>query len=203
MPFTFRKPAPDDAAMLLAWRTDPVVTRFMFTDLEHADVDKQRAWLAAMETRRDFRHFIVEHDGAAVGYLSYSEIDWTHKRCATGSYMATPQARRMLAGYLHAFIMDYACYVMGMHKVVNYFMAGNDNVVKMQRILKCREVGVLKEHVCKYGVFHDVHVFETLESEWRNHARAFTRAQTLAAFGETATPDENERPDKNERIETI
>lgn len=184
MPFHFRKPVPDDAAMLLAWRRDPVITRFMFTDLEHDDVGKQRNWLAAMEGRDDFRHFVIEHDGAPVGYLSYSEIDRTHKRCVTGSYMATPQARRMLAGYLHAFIMDYAYYVLGMHKIVNYFMAGNDNVIKIQRILKCHEVGVLKDHVFKYGAFHDVYVFETLESDWRNHARAFTRAQTLAAFGE-------------------
>lgn len=186
MPFVFRKPTLDDAAMLLAWRADPVVTRFMFTDLDHHDVEKQRQWLLAMETRRDFRHFVIENDGAPVGYLSYSDIDWTHKRCVTGSYMGTPETRRMLAGYMHAFIMDYAYYVMGMHKVVNYFMAGNDNVIKIQRILKCREVGVLKDHVFKYGQFHDVHVFETLESEWRAHPRAFTRAQTLSAFGAAA-----------------
>lgn len=183
MPFVFRPPTLDDADLLLAWRTDPVITRFMFTDLEDPSVEKQRAWLAAMAGRDDFRHFVIEHDGDAVGYLSFSEIDRRHKRCSTGSYMGTAAARRMLAGYLHAFIHDYAFYVLGMHKVFGYFMAGNDNVVKIQRILKLREVGVLKQHVYKYGAFHDVHVFELLESEWRTHARPFTLAQTLAAFG--------------------
>lgn len=187
MPFRFRKPALDDAAMLLTWRADPVITRFMFTDLDHNDVDKQRDWLAAMDVRKDFRHFIIDHDGKPVGYLSYSDIDWTHKRCSSGSFMATESARRMLAGYLHAFIQDYAFYVLGMHKIFNYFMAGNDNVIKIQRILKCREVGVLKDHVFKYGVFHDVYVFELLETEWRNHPRAFTREQTMSAFGETVS----------------
>ncbi|HRJ60941.1 MAG TPA: GNAT family N-acetyltransferase [Azospirillaceae bacterium] len=183
MPFTFRPPVPDDAEMLLAWRTDPVVTRFMYTDITDPSEEKQRAWLTAMEGREDFRHFVIEHDGEAVGYLSFSDIDRRHKRCSTGSYMGTPQARRMLAGYLHAFIHDYAYYVLGMHKVVEYFLAGNDNVVKIQRILKLREVGLLKEHVWKDGRFHDVHVFELLESDWRTHPRPFTLAQTLAAFG--------------------
>lgn len=182
MPFRFRPPTPDDAAMLLGWRTDPVITRFMFTDLLDGTVEKQRDWLAAMAQRSDFRHFIIEHDGAAVGYLNYADIDFRHRRCSTGSYMVTDHARRMLAGYLHAFIMDYAFYGLGMHKMVNYFMDGNDNVIKIQRVLKCREVGLLKDHVFKYDRFHDVYVFELLESEWRLHPRAFTRDQTLAAF---------------------
>lgn len=182
MPFRFRAPVPDDAGMLLAWRTDPDITRFMFTDLDHADVDRQRAWLAAMETRADFRHFVIEHDNRPVGYLSYSEIDQTHRRCSTGSYMATPRDRRMLAGYLHAFIMDYGFHVLGMNKIVNHFMAGNDNVIRIQSVLKCREVGVLREHVFKYGRFHDVYVFETLKRDWETHPHAFSRDVTLAAF---------------------
>jgi RimJ/RimL family protein N-acetyltransferase len=187
MPFHFRKPVPDDAAMLLAWRRDPSVTRFMYTDLDHNDVGKQQDWLAAMEGRKDFRHFIIEHGGEPVGYLSYSHIDFIHKHCQSGSYMApTAAARQAPMGLIHAFIMDYVYYALGMHKIYNYFMAGNDKVIKIQRILKCREVGVLKDHVFKYGAFHDVYVFETLESDWRTHPRPFTREQTLAAFGEEA-----------------
>lgn len=184
MPFRFRPPLPDDAAMLLAWRTDPAITRFMFTDLDHADAERQRAWLSAMEARADFRHFVIEHDGRPVGYLSYTDIDPVHRRCSTGSYMAAERDRRMLAGYLHAFIMDYAFERLGMNKVVNFFMAGNDNVIRIQSVLKCRPVGVLKEHVFKYGRFHDVHVFETLKSEWETHPRAFPKTRTLAAFAE-------------------
>lgn len=184
MPFHFRSPTPDDAEMLLTWRTDPVITRFMFTDIENPSVARQAEWIAATALREDFRHFVIEHDDVPVGYLSYSEIDWTHRRCATGSYMATDHARRMLAGYLHAFIMDYAFHVMGMHKVINYFMAGNDNVIRIQRVLKCREVGVLRDHVFKYHRWHDVHVFELTAADWAGHSRAFTRERTLAAFGE-------------------
>lgn len=182
MLFRFRPPTPDDAAMLLDWRTDPDITRFMFTDIIDGTVEKQRDWLAAMAQRSDFRHFIIEHDGAPLGYLNYADINWLHRRCSSGSYMMTDYARKMLAGYLYAFIMDYAFYGLGMHKLVNYFMDGNDKIIKIQRMVKHREVGILKDHIFKYDRFHDVYVFELLESEWRHHPRAFTRDQTLAAF---------------------
>lgn len=180
--FRFRRPTLDDAAMLLRWRTDPFITRFMFTDIENPDVERQRAWLAAMEERRDFRHFIIEHEGRPVGYLSYSEIDPVHRRCSSGSYIAEPEDRRKLAGFLHPFIMDHCFYGLGMNKLVNQFMEGNDAVIRIQRLLKAREVGVLRQHVYKNGRFHDVYVFETLRSDWETHPHLFPRDVTLAAF---------------------
>jgi len=182
--FRFRRPTLDDAELLLRWRTDPVITRFMFTDIENPDVERQRAWLQAMEQRKDFSHFIIEHEGRPVGYLSYSEIDRVHRRCSSGSYIAEEQDRRKIAGFLHTFIMDYCFHGLGMNKLINYFMEGNDNVIRIQRVLKAREVGVLRQHVHKHGRFHDVLVFETLKSEWETHPRLFPRETTLAAFAE-------------------
>ncbi|WP_448206554.1 GNAT family N-acetyltransferase [Azospirillum sp. sgz302134] len=180
----FRRPTLDDAEMLLRWRTDPGITRFMFTDLENPDVERQRAWLQAMEQRRDFRHFIIEHEERPVGYLSYSDIDAIHQRCSSGSYIVEEKDRRAVAGLLHPFIMDYCFYGLGMNKIVNYFMEGNDGVIRIQRLLKAHEVGVLRQHVFKYGRFHDVFVFETLRSEWESHPHLFPRETTLAAFAE-------------------
>lgn len=182
MPFRFRRPTVDDAEMLLAWRTDPAITRFMFTDIENPDVARQRAWVAAMEQRQDFRHFVIETEGRPIGYLSYSDIDWTHRRCSSGSYIVDAEARRTVAGFLSSFIMDYCFYALGMNKIVNHFMEGNEKVIKIQRILKCREVGLLKEHIFKYGRYHDVHVFELLKCEWEAHPHPFSRDHTLAAF---------------------
>lgn len=186
--FQFRRPTLEDAEMLLRWRTDPTITRFMFTDLTDPGVERQRVWLSAMEQRKDFRHFVIEHEGRAVGYLSYSDIDRTHRRCSSGSYMAEDRDRRKLAGFLHPFIMDYCFYGLGMNKIVNYFMDGNDSVIRIQHLLKARPVGVLKEHVWKHGRFHDVHVFESLRAEWEAIPHLFPRDRTLAAFPPEPAP---------------
>jgi hypothetical protein len=45
-----------------------------------------------------------------------------------------------------------------------------------------RSVDVLREHLYKYGGFHDVHQFDIAEPEWRGQRRLFAREKTLAAF---------------------
>lgn len=192
MPFRFRPPTLDDAGLLLRWRTDPAVTRFMYTDLEHADEDRQRAWLAAAAGRTDFCHFVIEHGGRPIGYLSYSDIDRVHRRCSSGSYIGDRSAGGTVAGLLNTFILDYCFYGLGMHKIVNSFMAGNDAVIRIQRLLKFREVGVLRGHIFKYGRFHDVTLFEMTRDEWEAMRHPFTREHTLAAFGLQSSPGDTD-----------
>lgn len=179
--FHFRRPSLDDAEMLLAWRKSPDVTRHMFSDVDHG-VEEQRAWLKRCETREDMRHFVIEHADRPVGYLSFADIDRKNSRCSTGHYFARPEDRRLLGGYMHCFIMDYCFYRLGMNKVVNSFMAGNIKVLKLQAVLHYRLVGVYREHVFKYGIWHDVHVFEMFRRDWETHPHPFPREQTLAAY---------------------
>ena len=184
MPFQFRYPTLDDADMLLEWRMRPEITRFMFTDLETTDPARQRAWLEACARRDDVCHCIISHDGQPVGYLSYSGIDHVHRRAASGSYLAdgTGTARRRLAGFLYPFIFDYAFVRLNLHKLVNSFMAGNTRVIAVQRALRLREVGTLREHIFKNGAWHDVTLFELLRAEWEGRPRLFPLEHTLAAF---------------------
>lgn len=179
--FRFRLPVPDDAAMLLDWRTRPDVTRWMFTDVTHG-VAEQRAWLERCDGRRDFRHFVIQAEGQDVGYLSFAGIDRANRRCTTGHYFADAAERRRWGAYTHAFIMDYCFEMLGLHKVVNSFMAGNTKVLKLQRLLHYRPVGVHRDHVFKDGRWHDVHVYEMLASDWAAHPHLFPSTVTLASY---------------------
>lgn len=179
--FRFRRPAETDAELLLDWRKRPDVTRWMFTDIEHG-VEEQRAWLKRCDTRDDMRHFVIENEERPVGYLAFAQIDRVSRHCSTGHYFADAEDRRRLGGYMHAFIMDYAFYALDMNKVVNSFMQGNTKVLKLQTILRYRCVGLYREHVFKYGCWHDVHVYEMLRREWETHPHPFSREVTLAAY---------------------
>lgn len=192
MPFRFRPPLSDDAAMILGWRTRPDITRFMVTDIEDPDVERQKAWLAAEAGRADVRHFVVEAEGRPIGFSSFVEIDRRHRRCAVGSYVADPADRRRFAGLLPTFHADYAFRVLGMNKIVNSFLEGNERVIRYQRLLGYRDVGVFRRHVWKYGRWHDVYVLELLREIYEARPRVFPLADTLAAFGLAAdgTPAE-------------
>jgi len=182
MPFRFRHPHAKDAAMLLDWRTRPDVTRYMFTDIADPSEERQRAWLAAMDTRDDYRHFVIEAEGRPIGYASYNGIDWINRHCSSGLYVGDPVDRRRYAGFLAPFIHDYCFYALGMEKLINEYMDGNDRLIRCQYLCGYRLVGVLKRHIWKNDSWHDVHLMELLREAYDAVPRAFSREHTLAAF---------------------
>jgi len=201
MPFRFRPPTPDDAAILLDWRTRPDVTRFMFTDIENPSVEAQRAWLAAVSAREDLRHFVIEvaAENRPIGYLSFTDIDRSRRRCSSGLYIGEADDRRRYAGFLPRFIFDYCFHVLDMDVFVNAYMEGNARLIRSQSLLGYREVGVLKRHVWKYDRWHDVHLLELRRDESEALPRPFPLEHTLAAFGIDAaslpvTAARDERP---------
>lgn len=177
----FRPPRAEDALMILGWRTDPEIAQRMFTDVT-ADPERQRAWLAAMDQRADYRHFLILSHGLPIGYLSYGEIDWHNRHCVPGFYVGVKDKRTAAATYLHWYIMDYAFYRLDMNKVISWVLDTNPRMIRNLRLLKEREVGVLRQHVRKADGWHDVHVFELLRADWERHPRLFARDTTLAAF---------------------
>lgn len=181
MPFRFRRPNLDDAARLLAWRTRPEITRFMVTDLE-PDLERQQQWLQHCAACKDYEHFLIYLEDEAVGYLSYSEIDRTHRHCSSGSYLISGTKTRLMAGFLYPFILDYAFFRLDMHKILNTFLEGNDKVIAIQEQIGFRRVGVQRQHVWKYQRWHDLWLFEMLREEWEQRPPLFPRSHTLAAF---------------------
>jgi RimJ/RimL family protein N-acetyltransferase len=181
--FRFRPPTAGDAAMILDWRTRPDVTRYMFTDLENPDVERQKAWLAAMDRREDYRHFVIETGGRAIGYLSYSDIDRHNRRCSSGLYIALPADRARYGIVVAPYIFDYCFHALGMEKLINAFMEGNERLIRVQFLLGYREVGTLKRHVWKYGRWHDVRLLELLREAYDARPRTVPLAETLAAYG--------------------
>lgn len=182
MPFRFRHPTPDDAAMILDWRTRPDVTRYMYTDIENPDVERQRAWIIAMSERQDYRQFVIEAEGRPIGYLSFSDIDQINRRCSSGLYVGEPSDRRRFAGFLAPYIFDYCFYSLDMNKHVNTYMEGNERLIRNQLLVGYREVGVLRQHVWKYGRWHDVIMLELLRETYEQKPRVFPLDVTLSAF---------------------
>lgn len=181
MPFRFRRPNLEDAALLLEWRTRPEISRFMITDII-PDLERQRQWLTACAARDDYRHFLIVLEDEPVGYLSYSGIDHVHRHCSSGSYLISGAKIRRVSGLLYQFILDYAFFSLNMHKITNSFLEGNDKVIAIQERIGFRRVGVQHQQVWKYGRWHDLWLFEMLRETWEGRPAPFPRQQTLTAF---------------------
>ena len=181
--YRFRRVNVGDAEMLLSWRTRADITRYMFTDLEHASVEKQQEWIESCEGREDYRHFIALQDEIPVGYVSYGEIDKHNRHCVSGAYIADASARTGLGAFLIWFVHDYAFYSMGMNKVRHIVMDINKPILRSHKFHKYHFVGVLQQHILKNGQYHDVHLFEMLKEDWEKRPyRPYSLEQSVSLF---------------------
>ncbi|MGL4474615.1 MAG: GNAT family N-acetyltransferase [Shewanella sp.] len=184
MPLHFKRVDIDDAELLLKWRTSPEISKHMFTDLEQPSLAKQQAWIASLAGRKDYRGYMIQDDDIPIGFLCFSDIDVTHQRCSTGSYIYEREPRLKYGATMHTYICNYVFHQLKLNKIVNYVLDANDKVVKLQTLHKTRLVGHLKQHIVKNGQFLDVHVFEQLKQDWLTQKQHFNLDKIAAAFND-------------------
>lgn len=182
MALKFTRMQISDAALLLKWRTSPEITQHMYTDMVEPSIAKQEAWINAMNSKDDYFGYIILDAFQPVGFLCFTDIEQTHSRCSTGSYIYERKARLKYALTLHTYICNYAFVKLQLNKIVNYVMDANAKVVKLQKLHKTRLVGCLHQHIVKNGSYHDVHVFEQLKQDWTQQKQHFDITIIKAAF---------------------
>lgn len=184
MALSFKRIEVSDAELVLKWRTDPEITKHMYTDIQNPSLEKQEAWIKSLEGREDYRAYIIQDDDVSVGFLCFDDINYAHQRCSTGSYIYDRQARLKYAITLHTFICNYVFYQLKLNKIVNHVLDANEKVVKLQSMHKTRCVGYLKQHIVKNGEFLDVHIFEQLKEDWHKQKQHFSLDKISAAFND-------------------
>jgi UDP-4-amino-4,6-dideoxy-N-acetyl-beta-L-altrosamine N-acetyltransferase len=161
------------AELLLTWRTDPNITKHMYTDIDDPCVNKQINWIQEKNKQEDYRGYVIYDDERPVGFLSFNDISLLHQRCSTGSYLYCKKARLKYAATLHTYICNYAFHRLNCNKIVNYIMGANDKVVRLNKLHGTHLIGTLRQHIFKNGKFHDVKIFEQLRNEWHSQKQHF------------------------------
>lgn len=182
MALRFTRVKETDAELLLKWRTDPEISRNMFTDLVEPSLEKQKLWIRSLADRADYIGYMICDDAEPVGYLCFADIDFTHARCSTGSYIYPRDARLKYGVTLHTYVCNYVFHRLKLNKIVNFVMNANQKVLKIQQLHKARLVGYLQQHIFKNGTFHDVHIFEQLKDDWIKQNQYFELSVIRSAF---------------------
>lgn len=168
----YRRVEPDDARLLLDWRTAPHITRYMLTDVPY-DIERQKAWIERSNARDDYQHAIIRIEGKDIGYASITVTDARNGIGEIGVYVGDDDAPKALTVYNFVGTLNHAFFTMKLHKLVNHVIAWNDRTVRAQAFNGYRHVGVLKDHVLKDGVRHDLHIFEQSAAEWAQFRTKF------------------------------
>jgi len=163
--FTFTPLGEQHLEQVLKWRTQPEVTRYMYSDVEY-DMNRQRQWYTQIKDSLSEKYWIVELKGEAVGVISLNDLNITHQRTSWGYYIGEERAR-LYGGFVPLYLYNYVFNQLGLHKITAEVMAGNDNVIKLHRSHGYREVGIYYDQIYKYGEYHNVHILELLKTDWQ------------------------------------
>ncbi|MCD8131223.1 MAG: UDP-4-amino-4,6-dideoxy-N-acetyl-beta-L-altrosamine N-acetyltransferase [Lachnospiraceae bacterium] len=156
----------EDLALVMDWRMRPYITEYMYTD-PVLTMEGQLKWFGRISADPTQRNWIIRYEGQPVGLINLVDIDRVNSRCVWGYYVAEKDCRSLkLATYLEWNLYDYVFETLSLHKLCNETFTANKQVVRMHQLCGSKEDGVLRDHICKNGVYYDVSMGSILAGEW-------------------------------------
>lgn len=155
-----------DLALIMRWRTDPMITRYMNTD-PALTPEKQLRWLQSIRTDEHVRHWLIEIGGSPAGVINLADIDWQAGTSSWGYYIGEKKARSFQAALsLEMSLYDYVFDTLSFTEIHNEVFSLNAGVIKLHEA--CGNVIVREEKggVEKNGVFYDVTHLSLTRETW-------------------------------------
>ncbi len=157
----------DDSERLFGWRLQPEVNRWM-SDRPADTLEAHRIAFDAFLANPDNRGWIINRNGAPVGFLSLTGLTDCNRRAQWGWYVGDPDSRRRGVGRAaEALGLDKAFDELGLEKVSAEVFADNEAALKAQAAAGFRREGYLRRHAFKDGEFRDVVLLAILAEDWR------------------------------------
>jgi len=165
-----------DSDQLLAWRNQPEVARWMYSDHVIAPEEHARWLVAALaDTRR--RYWVIEAAGNPVGLANLYDIAPEHGRCAWAYYLADPSTRGQgIGAFVEYWVIEHVFGDLGLSKLWCEVLVDNEAVWKLHEGFGFRREALFREHVRKHGAPADVVGLGLLASDWAV-AREASRAR--------------------------
>jgi RimJ/RimL family protein N-acetyltransferase len=177
---SFRKISEDDLPLILSWRTDPEVTRYMSTDIE-IDPEKQLHWYN--KNVRDcspLEHLMILHNDKPVGVLNLGKYNSTVNKNDWGYYIGELESK-IIGGLIPAYFYNYMFVQrdISLKKITGHCFALNTKMRAIHRFYGVREVKILKEYICKHGKMFDIVLVEIMKEKWLSQKKIFKHYQLI------------------------
>ena len=168
-----RKISKSDLGMIMEWRMNPEVTKYMYTDPK-LTMESQLRWFEHISMDSTSLYWIIKFDGVDIGLLSLYDIDVKNLRCSWAYYLGDQSMRgKGLGRELECNIYDYVFYKLNLEKLWCEVFAFNDKVVKIHEHFGSRREGFYRNHIIKNGEHFDVVAMAILKDEWQVLRKGF------------------------------
>lgn len=176
----FRKILESDLLMVLQWRTDPEITRYMETDIEF-DLEKQYKWYKEIVCiNTPAKHWIIVHNDKPVGLINLENYDSKNYQTSWSYYIGESESR-IIGSLVPAYFYNYMFFRrdVELDKINGHLFTENTKVLKMHQFYGVNEVEVLKKHICKHGETFDIIFIEMTRENWLSQKERFSNYQAV------------------------
>ena len=129
---SFREVQPQDAEMILQWRTNPRVAAQMNTEVK-ADLEPHRKWLMGCYERPNYYHWLIESQRTAVGLISLSGLNTAVGYTSWGFYIGDDHALG-LGAFVPPYFYNFVFETFGLAEVRAEVLTTNGSVVKLHQL---------------------------------------------------------------------
>lgn len=176
MKLVFRKMMEQDLEMVMNWRMQEDVTRFMATNPK-LTIEKQKQWFIKQKQTPNSYFWIIEIDEVSAGVVSI-QMNNDGKSGETSSYIAVKEFKSIpnMVSVI-ASLLDYYFDVLNAEILYGEVFKDNKAVVMINRHLGYQIEGVEKAAIEKEGIKYDLIKLSMSKESWHTRRKQITYTQ--------------------------
>ena len=173
MNITLKRLTENELELLMNWRMREDITKYLFTNPQ-LTLEGQRKWFDKIKDDKSQIRWIIYIDDSPVGTMFLDDINYTHKRCEMGWFIADKKIRSLeLAMTLQQNMYDYVFDILEFNRVCGYIMDENKKVLMLDTYCGFEYEGLLKGYIYKDKKFHDAYLVGLTKEIWQEKKKKF------------------------------
>lgn len=160
-----RPMAEQDRARVLAWRNQDRIRANMYSD-HVISADEHDRWFDRALSDASAAYRIFEHQGRALGFVSFTGIDRANDRCRWAFYLGEADAPRGSGAAMEFLALDEVFGVIGIQKLCCEVFTFNAGVVRLHQRFGFVQEGLFVRHYRKAGEMQDIVCLARFADAW-------------------------------------
>ena len=153
-----------DLPLLLSWRNDPTINRYMFNQRPIQLAEHLQWFCKAIQDRR-YSLLIYEMNGEPLGHINFTQKPDSY--IAEWGFYIAPNAPKGTGSNMCELALEVGFNEMKLHKISAQVLGYNERSLRLHQKLGFQQEGVLLDQHYDGSYYHNTHCFGLLAREWK------------------------------------
>jgi len=111
---------------------------------------------------------VAKRSNQLVGAVGLTHIEREHNQAEMGYWIPVGWWGRGFATEAARVLIEFGIKTLGLNRIYAHHMLRNSASARVMEKIGMRKEGILRERLCKWGIFEDVALFSLLKKDWRS-----------------------------------